>query len=185
MLQLSFVGGITGDYLDFASAQRAAFLMIAQRVGVPVSEHDAEAMVDRMSALSPHPDVDPSLRALKDTSLRVVALTNSAKAVAEAQLKFAGIRDLFDDVLSADTVQKLKPSPEAYHHVAASCDVAIDEIRLVAAHSWDITGALAAGCKAGFVQRPGMVLSPVGRQPDIVGKDLHQVINQILEVDPL
>ncbi len=183
MLQLSFVGGLTGEYLDFTSAQRAAFRMIARRVGIPVSEHDAEAMVNRMSTLSPYPDVGPALRRLKDTSLRVVALTNSVKAVAETQLKFAGLRDLFDDVLSADTVQKLKPSPEPYHHVAASSDVEIDEVRLVAAHSWDITGALAAGCKAGFVQRPGMVLSPMGGQPDIVGEDLDQVINQILNAD--
>ena len=115
--------------------------------------------------------------------MKVVALTNSVRAVAEAQLKFAGLRDLFDHVLSADTVQKLKPSPEPYHHVAATCDVNIEQVRLVAAHAWDITGALAAGCKAGFVQRPGMVLSPVGRQPDIVGEDLDQTINEILKLD--
>ncbi len=183
MLQLSFVGGLTGEYLDFTSAQRAAFLMIARRVGVSVSDQDAEKMVDRMSALSPHTEVSTALSRLKDTSLKVVALTNSVKAVAEAQLKFAGIRDLFDDVLSADTVHMLKPSPEPYHHVAATCDVDIDQVRLIAAHAWDISGALAAGCKAGFVQRPGMVLSPVGRQPDIIGEDLDQVINQSLEVD--
>ena len=183
MLQLSFVGGLTGEYLDFTSAQRAAFLMIAQRTGVAVSEQEAEAMVDRMSALSPHPEVGTALGRLQDTSLRVVALTNSVQSVAEAQLKFAGIRDVFDDVLSADTVQKLKPSPEPYHHVATSCGVDIDQVRLVAAHAWDVAGALAAGCKAGFVQRPGMVLSPLGAQPDIVGADLDQVINQILRID--
>ena len=183
MLQLSFVGGLTGEYVDFTSAQRAAFLMIAQRTGVTVSEQDAEAMVDRMSALSPHPEVGAALSRLQDTSLRVVALTNSVQAVAEAQLSFAGIRDVFDDVLSADTVQKLKPAAEPYHHVATSCGVDIDQVRLVAAHAWDIAGALAAGCKAGFVQRPGMVLSPLGPQPDIVGADLDQVINQILRID--
>ncbi len=183
MLQLSFVGGLTGEYVDFTSAQRAAFLMIAQRTGVAVSEQEAEAMVDRMSALSPHPEVGTALGRLQDTSLRVVALTNSVQSVAEAQLSFAGIRDVFDDVLSADTVQKLKPSPEPYHHVATSCGVDIDQVRLVAAHAWDVAGALAAGCKAGFVQRPGMVLSPLGAQPDIVGADLDQVINQILRID--
>jgi 2-haloacid dehalogenase len=183
MLQLSFVGGLTGEYVDFTSAQGAAFLMIAQRTGVTVSEQDAEAMVDRMSALSSHPEVGAALGRLQDTSLRVVALTNSVQAVAEAQLSFAGIRYLFDDVFSADAVRKLKPSPEPYHHVATSCGVDIAQVRLVAAHAWDIAGALAAGCKAGFVQRPGMVLSPLGPQPDIVGADLDQVINQILRID--
>lgn len=36
---------------------------------------------------------------------------------------------------------------------------------------------------SGFVKRPGMVLSPVSRQPDIIGEDLAQVVDQILEVD--
>lgn len=183
MLQLSFVGGLTGEYLDFSSAQKAAFLMIAARAGVDVTEQDVDAMVDRMSALPPHPEVDAALRRLNDTPLTVVALVNSVEAVAEAQLRFAGIRDCFDNVLSADTVQKLKPSPEPYHLVASTCGVAIHEVRLVAAHSWDVSGALDAGCQAGFVKRPGMVLSPVGQQPDIIGEDLAQVIDQILQVD--
>jgi 2-haloacid dehalogenase len=56
---------------------------------------------------------------------------------------------------------------------------------LVAAHSWDVSGAMAAGCKAAFVARPGMVISPIGRQPDIVGADIAEVVEQILagEVD--
>lgn len=183
MLQLSFVGGLTGEYLDFTAAQRAAYLMIAQRVGIVVSEQDANTMVDRMATLTAHPEVGAALRRLHDTSLRVVALTNSVKAVAESQLRFAGIRNLFDDVLSADTVRKLKPSPEPYQHVADTCEADIDEVRLVAAHAWDVTGALSAGCRAAFVQRPGMVPSPVGPQPDILGEDLAEVVDQILEVD--
>jgi 2-haloacid dehalogenase len=54
---------------------------------------------------------------------------------------------------------------------------------LVAAHSWDISGALAAGCQAAFVARPGMVLSPLGTQPSIVGNDIADVVAQILAVD--
>ncbi len=33
MLQLSFVGAITGRYVDFSSAQRAALAMLAERQG--------------------------------------------------------------------------------------------------------------------------------------------------------
>lgn len=54
------------------------------------------------------------------------------------------------------------------------------DVRLVAAHSWDVSGALAAGARAAFVARPGMVLSPLGPQPDIVGADIADVVAQIL-----
>jgi 2-haloacid dehalogenase len=53
-------------------------------------------------------------------------------------------------------------------------------VRLIAAHAWDCAGAIAAGAKAAFVARPGMVLGPVGEQPDIVGADLDEVASLIL-----
>jgi 2-haloacid dehalogenase len=51
----------------------------------------------------------------------------------------------------------------------------------VAAHAWDIAGALRVGCLAAFVARPGAVLDPLAPKPDIIGADLHEVANRILE----
>lgn len=83
--------------------------------------------------------------------MKIVALTNSTQGVAEAQLRNAAIRDHFDGLISADSVGALKPAPAPYIAVADAFGVAIDQVRLVAAHSWDVSGALAAGAKAAFV----------------------------------
>lgn len=183
MLQLSFVGGLTGQYVDFSSAQRAALKMLGERQGQEITDATAAAMVERMNTLPAYPEVPDALAELHVTPLRTAALVNSLAAVGEAQLASAGIRHLFDDVISADTVKHLKPAREPYTAVADHFGVEIGQVRLVAAHSWDISGALAAGCKAAFVARPGMVLSPLGEQPDIVGKDIADVVAQILERD--
>ncbi len=183
MLQLSFVGGLTGRYVDFGTAQRAALRMVAQRAGATVSDDSVKALVDRMRSLPAHPEVADALAQLGDTPLKVTALTNSSRAVAEEQLTSAGLRDLFDEVFSADDVQALKPAPAPYLAVAQSCGVPIDEVRLVAAHSWDVSGALAAGAKAAFVGRLGMVLSPLGLQPDIVAADIADAVTQIIGRD--
>ena len=53
----------------------------------------------------------------------------------------------------------------------------------MAAHAWDVTGALAAGCRAAFVGRPGKVLNPNGARPDIVGTTMGDVIDQIIHCD--
>ncbi|HEY3006429.1 MAG TPA: HAD hydrolase-like protein, partial [Kribbellaceae bacterium] len=92
-------------------------------------------------------------------------------------------RDLFDAVISADSVRRLKPAPEPYLAVARSFDVAAGDVRLVAAHHWDVAGALQAGCAAAFVARPGMVTSPLGLQPDIVGADIADVADRIIATD--
>jgi len=183
MLQLSFVGGLTGSYVDFTTAQRAALHMLAQREGVQLTEEQVEETVSLMSSLPPHAEVPAALRRLTDTPLHLVALTNSVQEVAERQLRNAGIRELFDRVMSADTVRRLKPAPEPYLAVATAFDVPPAEVRLVAAHSWDVTGALRAGCKAAFVNRPGAVLSPIGPQPDIVAATIADVADLIIERD--
>lgn len=180
MLQLSFVGGLTGEYVDFSAAQHAALLMLAERQAHTITAAEATEMVGKMSSLPPHPEVAGALARLRGSALKVVALTNSVESVAEEQLTNAGIRGYFDDVMSADAVKRLKPAPEPYQAVARAFEVATADVRLVAAHSWDVSGALAAGCKAAFVGRPGMVLSPIGRQPDIVGADISEVVEQIL-----
>lgn len=61
--------------------------------------------------------------------------------------------------------------------------VAIGEVRLVAAHAWDIAGAARAGCAAAFVARPGKVLDPLVERPEIVGADLAEVADAILAID--
>ncbi len=183
MLQVAFTGGLTGQYVDFTTAQRAALAMLAERAGIPLATSDIDGLVGRMSSLPPHPEVPGALDGLAGTRLRLVALTNSVQHVAEAQLASAGLRGHFEAVISADSTGHLKPAPQPYHAVAEHCGVSIGDVRLVAAHSWDIAGAMAAGCQAAFVARPGMVLSPVGERPAIIGRDLASVAQQIIAAD--
>jgi 2-haloacid dehalogenase len=67
--------------------------------------------------------------------------------------------------------------------VAERLGVGVDRIRLIAAHAWDVAGALHAGCAAAFVARPGKVLSPSAERPDVEGRDLAEVASRILEVE--
>ena len=166
--------------MSFTESQHAALAMLAERAQRQLDPGVADQIVAAMSSLPPHPEVTAALADLRRAGTPMVALTNSVGAVAEAQLSNAGLRACFDDVVSADEVGRLKPSREPYELVAARRGVAPACVRLVAAHAWDISGALAAGCRAAFVARPGMVLSPLGAQPDIVGADMRSVADQLL-----
>ncbi|MEA2661747.1 MAG: 2-haloacid dehalogenase [Chloroflexota bacterium] len=179
MLQVAFVGGLTGTYVDFTSAQRNALAMLAKRQKVTLGAAQADAIVDGMRTLPPHPEVREAMARLRGR-FRLVALTNSATEVAEAQLRNSGLRELLEAAYSADEVRKLKPAPEPYRLVAERTGVPIGEVRLVAAHGWDIAGALAAGCRAAFVARPGAALYPHGPQPDVTAPDLAVLADVLL-----
>jgi 2-haloacid dehalogenase len=133
-----------------------------------------------MRDLPAHPEVPDALRRLREAGFTLATITNSPLDVVRDQIRHAGLEDRFAAILSADQVRALKPRREAYALVADTFDVPVADVRLVAAHAWDIAGALAAGCAAAFVARPGMVLSPLGPQPDIAGPDLRAVADEIL-----
>lgn len=181
MLQLAFVGAVTDHYVDFTRAQHAALEMVAQRERVELSDNAAQRIVGGMRSLPPHVDVADALDRLRGGGLTLAALTNSPLDVARDQLRNAGLAERFHAILSADQVRALKPRREPYELVARTLGVPLAQVRLVAAHSWDVTGALAAGCRAAFVARPGMVLSPLGERPDIIGRDIGEIADRILE----
>ena len=180
MLQVAFVGAITDRYVDFTSSQRSALDMVAQRRGVTLAPDAADRVAATMRTLPAHPDVPDALARLRAGNLPLAALSNSPQDVEQAQLAHAGLTDRFDAILSADTVRALKPRREPYELVARTFGVPIGEVTLVAAHAWDVAGALAAGCRAAFVARPGMPRNPMDPQPDLVGTDLTEIADRIL-----
>ena len=183
LLQSAMVATITGAYADFGQIGAAALEMTAARAGLILAPVDREAILGGMRQLPPHPDARPTLERLRDAGFRLAALTNSTEAVAVAQLQFAGLAPLFEQILSADTVKRLKPAPEPYHMAAERLGVEIGSIRLIAAHAWDVAGAQRAGCTAAFVARPGQVLDPLVPRPEIVGADLTAVARSILAME--
>jgi 2-haloacid dehalogenase len=180
MLQVAFVGAIVDRYVDFPTAQRAALDMVAQRQGVTLPADAADRMAETMRTLPAHPEVARALTRLRAGGRRLAALSNSPEDVELAQFAHAGLTDHFDAVLSADTVRALKPRREPYELVARTFGVSMGDVTLVAAHAWDVAGALAAGCRAAFVARPGMPRNPVDPEPDHVGGDLDEIADRLL-----
>ena len=180
MLQLSFVGAITDQYVDFTTAQHAALVLVAGRAGVELPEAAPRTSSAACASFRRTRRSRARSTRLRDAGFTLATLTNSPLDVARAQLDYAGLSDRFDAILSADQVRALKPRREPYELVARTFDVERSGVRLIAAHAWDIAGALAAGCAAAFVARPGMALSPIGARPDIVGADIDDVATRII-----
>jgi 2-haloacid dehalogenase len=172
LLQSAMVSTITGRYTDFGVVGRAALEMTATRAGVELTDDDREAVVGGMTRLPAHPEVAGALGRLRQGGLRLAALTNSTERVARAQLEHAGLLGLFEAVLSADAVRRLKPAPEPYRMAAERLGVE--------PHAGDVAGALGAGCRAAFVARPGKVLDPLALRPELVVADLDELADRLL-----
>ena len=183
MIQSALVATVTGAYHPFGAHAMAALEMTAEQAGVELADDDKEAVAAQLRRLPAHPEAAGALRRLRDAGLRLALLTNSTEEVARAQLDHAGLLDAFELVLSADTVGRLKPAAAPYRMAAERLGVAVGQVRLIAAHAWDVAGAAGAGCATAFVARPGKVLDPLVERPGIVGADLAEVADAILTVD--
>lgn len=183
LLLYSEVATLAGPYADFPAIGRAALDMTAMSRDVRLSDEDRGRILEGMLALPAHPEVPDGLQRLRDAGLRLVALTNSSPAAVDAQLRNAGLSAFFERAFSVESVRRFKPAPESYRFVAEALGVETGGLRMVAAHAWDVVGAMRAGCAAAFVARPGQVWYPLAPAPDIVGQNLRAVAEQIIAAE--
>jgi 2-haloacid dehalogenase len=182
LLHGSLVSTLTDTYEDFASIARRALDVVASRRGRKLQTAEQDAILGTMIELPPHPEVPEALSRLRSAGFPLATLTNSSPEMARAQLAHAGILEPFDQVLSVEQVRRYKPAPEPYHMAAQRLGVGPSEMRMVAAHDWDVWGAMQAGCAAAYVARTAVPFV-LGRPPDITGPDLSALADAILGVD--
>jgi 2-haloacid dehalogenase len=183
VIQFAEAVTLTGDYFNFGEIARAALEMTAEAQRVPLGPEDARQIIGGIRNLPAHPEVPKALARLNSAGFRMVTLTNSPPAVVDAQMGQADLQQYFERNLSIEAVRRYKPAPEPYRMVAAELGVDVNRLRMIAAHAWDVGGAMQAGCAAAFVARPGKALFPLFPKPDIIGKDLDQVAEAIVKAE--
>ncbi len=88
---------------------------------------------------------------------------------------------MFERRFSVDQeVRRHKPAPEAYAYVARSLGAEPSQMCLIASHTWDTLGAVAAGWQAALIKRAGNDVLGVGPQPNYTGEDLDDVADQLI-----
>ena len=107
-------------------------------------------------------------------------MTDNLPEVQTRQLESGGIVDFFERRFSADGVKHHKPSRQVYAYVERELGVGPSRLCLVACHTWDTLGAVAAGWTAALIKRVGNDVLGVGPQPQIVGADLDDVADQLI-----
>jgi len=183
MLQYSLVTTVGRQYNDFGIIGAAALQMVAANNGIVLTEKEArEAILGPIRSLPAHPEVKDALESLKNAGYKMVSFTNSSNKGVETQFENAGLTDYFDLRLSIEDMGKFKPHADAYQWAARKMGIEPNECLLVAAHGWDIAGALWANWRAAFIQRPGAQLYPLALKPEINVKNLQDVAERLISL---
>ena len=171
---------VAGRYVPFTDIASAVMKMMADTRDIKIDGRDKKELTEKFSTMPPHPEVPAALRKLRGAGFRLFALTDNLLEVQTRQLEHGGIVDLFERRFSADGVKHHKPSPVAYGYVERELGVKSSQLCLIACHTWDTLGAVAAGWEAALIKRVGNDVLGVGPQPQIVGNDLNDVADQLI-----
>ena len=171
---------VAGCYVPFTDIGAAVMKMLADTKGIKISEADKKELTEKFSTMPPHEEVPAALRKLRSAGFRLFTLTDNLLEVQTRQLTNGGIVDLFERRFSADGVKHHKPSRQAYAYVEQELGVKPSQLCLIACHTWDTLGAVAAGWEAALIKRPGNDVLGVGPQPQFVGNTLDDVADQLI-----
>lgn len=180
MLQYSLVETTGRQYTDFGKIGAATLRMVAANQGIKLTEDEAKEAVSPISSLPPHPEVKEALGNLRKAGFKMVSLTNSSNKGVETQFKNAGLTEFFDERLSIEDIGKYKPHSDVYDWAARKMGVQPEECMMIAAHGWDVAGALWAGWRAAFIARPGQQIYPLAPQTEINEPDLLEISKQLI-----
>jgi len=167
-LRDAFAIAAAGGFRPFAEVLRGVLGQIAP----DVTDEQSATIVGGMSELRPHEEARPALETLASAGFRLVALSNGAATTTRKLLRDGGLEGFFERVGSVDDAQASKPRPEVYRTLLQACDVAPEHACMVAAHAWDVNGAMAAGLTGVFIARGQRYPAATMAAPDIAAETL-------------
>jgi 2-haloacid dehalogenase len=171
---------VAGQYVPFTDIGGAVMKMLADTRGIKITDADRKELTEKFSTMPPHPEVPAALRKLRGAGFRLFTLTDNLLEVQSRQLEHGGIIGLFERRFSADGVKHHKPSREAYGYVETELGVQPSQLCLIACHTWDTLGAVAAGWEGVLIRRPGNDVLDVGPQPHLVADDLDAAADRLI-----
>jgi 2-haloacid dehalogenase len=155
---------VTQDGLDWA--------MEASELDVPELRERLLALYWELSA---YPEVPAMLATLKARGLTTAILSNGSPDMLSAAVRSAGVEDMFDDLLSVESVGVFKPDARVYRLVTERFGCIPEQVLFVSSNGWDAAAAAGFGFRVAWVNRAG---TPVDRLP----AKPHHVLTDLVKI---
>lgn len=165
-LEYSFLCSLAQAYEDFDTLTALALEHTCASFGLPLAAAARARLAAAWLTLPAHPDAAPALRALRERGVATAVLTNGKRDSAGAVLAHAGLRELFDDVLSAEPARVYKPDPRVYAIATRrfACEPAA--IVFVSSNPWDAWGGARFGFRVAWCKRGAALAETLTPAPE-------------------
>jgi 2-haloacid dehalogenase len=175
-LEYSFRRGLMRRYADFAVCTSQALDYTNACLKAGLTPDQKAVLLAEYRSLPAFDDVKASLVGLSADRHSLYAFSNGTADAVETLLTNAGIRDLFDGVVSVDDRQTFKPNPDVYQYLLKATGASADDTWLVSSNPFDVIGAVSYGLRSAWICRSDDALfDPWGMDPTITIKSLRDL----------
>ncbi|MGO4870433.1 MAG: haloacid dehalogenase type II [Roseiarcus sp.] len=155
---------VTGDALDFA----------LDSLGL-----DRPGLRDRLMGLyrtlKPFPEVAGALRALRGAGFAIAILSNGSPAMLDEAVAGAGLKGLFDAVLSVEAVRVFKTDRRVYQYALDQLGVTASQVSFQSSNAWDAHAASDFGMRVVWCNRYGQRRERLPGAPDFEVRTLDEL----------
>lgn len=170
---------MSGQFKTFWEVTRDALVFAARRLDLDMSDTQRQHLMNQYACLRPFPENLATLETLQAMDYPLAILSNGTHSMLDIAVKYNDMNHLFSHILSADSVQKFKTSPEVYQLAVDAFKVPKNEILFVSANAWDACAATWFGFTTFWINRnnqPGEVLDVT---PTASGRQLSDVLTYV------
>lgn len=180
VLRDAFAAQCAGSFVPFQKLAQHHLSAMLKAVGKEIDgvrlEQAVNELIQAWQQADVHGDVAEGLRAMHTAGIKLAALTNGSEAIARDVLCKAGLSNVVEHVYDINMAGAWKPHRRAYEFVLQQLGLEAKQVMLLAAHPWDVHGALSAGLRAIYVQRTSEPYpSYFEKQPEAVLGGLNEV----------
>jgi len=175
-LEYSFRQTAMGMYRGFNFCTKFALDYTCRYFSEQLSKEQKQELLDSYKKLPVFDDTVEALRSL--SANKIYAFSNGVPSDLKEMLDYNNITKLLTGIISVETTQHFKPSPETYEHFNAATSSTKDNTILVSSNPFDIIGASYHGFKTIWVQRSSSnIFDTWDIEPDFVINNLTEISN--------
>lgn len=179
-LEYSFRRGLMNNYVDFSICTEQALEYCNLMFETHLSTNQKKMLITEYSELPTFPDVREGLLDMKKAGHSLYAFSNGNKNTITKLLIQAGIFDLFDGIVSVESVKIFKPSPLVYAYFNTETNSNKSNSWLISGNPFDIIGANSYGMRSVWIQRSSKtIFDPWGIEPT---HTIHKMTDLLLKI---
>ena len=144
-----------------------------------INQNMKEELLSLYKKLSTFPEVNDTLKQLKNKNLKLAILSNGSHELLNELVNSNNLTEIFDDLFSIEEVKIYKPDNKVYEIPIHRYKIKPEEIVFLSSNTWDVSGGGNYGYQSIWVNRNDNIFDNLDYKPKYEIKNLKQLLDII------